>query len=321
MKSLDELRRENEVLRERISRLSAASLRISATLDVSTVLVEVVDSARALTGARYGVIVTINDLGQPQDFVTSGLTPEEQERLTNWSGGPQFFEHLRHLRGTLRLRDLPDYSRALEYFPDPMRSKTIQGTPMRHRGGNVGNFFLAAKEEGHEFTSEDEEILVMFAAQAATAIANARRHRDEQRARADLEALVDTSPVGVLVFDARTGNFVLANQEANRIVGDLCAPDRSADQLLEVVTFRRADGREIHPPGVPPARRRSAARRRCGLRRSSSQGPRRPAGSRRWSTPHRSAPRTVWSSPWSSSCRTWRRSRSWSGCGPSSWAW
>ena len=43
----------------------------------------------------------------------------------------------------------------------------------------------------------------MFASQAATAIANARTHRDEQQARADLEALVETSPVGVVVFDAR----------------------------------------------------------------------------------------------------------------------
>ena len=35
---------------------------------------------------------------------------------------------------------------------------------------------------GREFTSEDEEVLVLLAAQAATAIANARTHRDEHRA-------------------------------------------------------------------------------------------------------------------------------------------
>ena len=111
MKSPDELRRENDALRERISRLSAAILRISATLDVGTVLREVVDSARALTGARYGVIATLGDAGQPREFVSSGLTPEEHQRLTSWSGGTQLFEHLRGLRGTLRLRDLPDRSR------------------------------------------------------------------------------------------------------------------------------------------------------------------------------------------------------------------
>ena len=70
-----ELRRENEALRERIVRLSAAVLRISASLDVMTVLREVVDSARALTGARYGLIAAVDAAGQPQDFVISGLTP------------------------------------------------------------------------------------------------------------------------------------------------------------------------------------------------------------------------------------------------------
>ena len=79
---------------------------------------------------------------------------------------------------------------------------------MRHRGTHVGNFFLGDKEGGAEFTSEDEEVLMLFAAQAATAIANARTYGDEQRARADLEALIDTSPVGVVVFEASSGAAV-----------------------------------------------------------------------------------------------------------------
>ena len=66
---------------------------------------------------------------------------------------------------------------------------------MRHRGADVGNFFLADKTDGEEFTDEDEEVLMLFASQAA-AIANARTHRNEHRTRADLEALVETSPVG-----------------------------------------------------------------------------------------------------------------------------
>ena len=41
-------------LRERISTLCAASVRISASLDMPTLLGEIVDSARALTGAGTG---------------------------------------------------------------------------------------------------------------------------------------------------------------------------------------------------------------------------------------------------------------------------
>ena len=137
------------------------------------------------------------------------------------------------------------YVRSLGFSSDLLPVKIFQGTPMRHRGVHAGNFYLAEKEGGEEFTSEDEETLVLFASQAATAIANARAYRDEQRARADLEALVETSPVGVLVFDAKTGNLVSLNRESKRIVESLRMAGRPAEDLLEVITCRRADGREI----------------------------------------------------------------------------
>ena len=113
---------------------------------------------------------------------------------------------------------------------------------------------LVEKAGGEAFTDEDEEILVLFAAQAATAIANARTYRAERRARADLEALIETSPVGVVVFEARTGALVSLNREAARIVQDLCGPGQSAEQLLGVITCRRADGREIALDRLPLAR-------------------------------------------------------------------
>ena len=237
---------EFEALRERISSLSAAMLRISASLDVATVLREVVDSARALTGARYGAITTLGETGLPDDFVTSGLTPEETGRLAAWlPDGLRLFEHFRDLEGSVRLADVPQYVRSLGFSSDLILGKTFQGTPMRHRGVHVGNFFLAEKHGGAEFTQEDEELLVLFASQAATAIANARTHRDVQRARADVEALVETSPVGVAVFDAKTGYPMTFNREARRIGEALGMTGRSPDALLEVLTSRLADGREV----------------------------------------------------------------------------
>ena len=81
--------------------------------------------------------------------------------------------------------------------------------PMFHRGIRVGNVFVGDREDGEEFSQADEETLVMFAAQAALVIANAGTHREERRARSDLETLVNTSPVGVVVFDAQTGGYGL----------------------------------------------------------------------------------------------------------------
>ena len=242
-KQPDNTKRENPAPRNRASRLSAAILRISASLDPDTVLTEIVESARALTRARYGAIATIDDSGQPQDSFISGLTPEEQQKILDWPDGPRVFEHFRELPGALRVEDLPGYMRSLGVAGDPLGAKTFQVTPMRHQGKHVGYFFLGDKEGRPAFTSEDEEVLVLFALQAATAIANAREHREAQRARSDLEALVDTSPVGILAFDAKTGHPALVNQEAKRIVEGLRIPGRSTEQLLEAITLRRADGR------------------------------------------------------------------------------
>ncbi len=259
MQSPDELKRENEALRDRISKLSAAILRISESLDVSTVLQEVVESACALTGARYGTIMTVDEAGQVQEYVTSGITPEQNRQFLTWTDGPKFFEHLRQLPGPVRLEDLSGYIRSLDYCSVVMPSTTMLGAQMRHRGVHVGGFYLGGKEGGEKFTSEDEEVLVLFASQAAAAVVNARKHRDERRARGDLEALIDTSPVGVVVFDAKTGEVVSVNREAKRIVEGLRVPGRSMEQLPEILTCRRADGQEFVSTEFPLAEFMSSA--------------------------------------------------------------
>ena len=92
---------------------------------------------------------------------------------------------------------------------------------------------------------------MLFASQAATAIANARTHRDVERARANLEALVETSPVGVVVLDAATGRAVSLNREARRIAEEIRTLGCPTEQLLDVVTCRRADGREVSFEELP----------------------------------------------------------------------
>ena len=241
----DDLRGALTAARARTAALSAAILRTNASLDLATVLQEAVDTARALSAARHGIITTVDEAGAVREFVTSGFTPEEKRRFAEWPDGPRLFAHLRDLPGPVRLADLPDYVRALGFSADLMRSRTFLGTPMRHRDVHVGHFFLAEKAGAPEFTGEDEEVLVLFASQAAAAIANARAHHDERRARADLEALVETSPVGVVVFDAGSGRPVSFNREARRIVEGLRMEDRPPEALLEVLSCRFADGREF----------------------------------------------------------------------------
>ena len=254
MNGPNDTHRQLQAARERIAALSAAILRTSASLDLATVLQEAVDTARALTSARYGIITTVDDAGEVREFVTSGFTPEEKYQFAAWPDGPRLFAHLRDLPGPVRLTDLPDYVRALGFSADLMLSRTFLGTPMRHRDVHVGHFFIAEKGGAPGFTEEDEEVLMLFASQAGTAIANARAHREEQRARADLEALVETSPVGVVVFDAATGRPVSFNRELRRIVEGLRIGESPLEDLLEVLTCRFSDGSEVELAEFPLVR-------------------------------------------------------------------
>ena len=240
--------------------ITTAVLRVSSSLDLVTVLQEVVDSARALTGARYGLIVTADRAASVEEFVTSGLAAGEKERLADWPDGPRLFAHFRDLAGPLRIPDLPAYVRALGFSADLMQSKMLQAAPMRHRGALVGLFFLGEKREGLEFTGDDEEVLMLFTAQAASVIANARAHRGERRARADLETLIETSPAGVVVFDGTSGDFLSLNREARRIVKGLSMPGRSKEGLLALVTCRRTDGRGVALAEFPMAQLLSSAK-------------------------------------------------------------
>ena len=253
MKDAGELERENEALRDRLSRLSQASLRINESLDFEGVLQEVVDSARAITDARLAGLTTMDSSGQMESFLSSGLTPEQHQALYT-PEGPAIYDLFLNMKEPLRVDDLTAYVKSLGYPGNSAYLKTFLGTPILHRGVPVGLCCVANKEGGGGFTQEDEATLVMFASQAALVIANARRHRDEQRARTDLETLVNTTPVGVLVFDAKTGGVTSVNREARRIVNDLCAPGGSAEQLLEVLTFRRFDGRDVSLEEFPLAK-------------------------------------------------------------------
>ena len=205
------------------------------------------DSARSLTNAEYAVITIVGDSGVLEDVLFSGVTQEESQQLREMPDGLKLFEYLSRIPGPLREPDFADFAMSAG-FPDcrlPVPGSSFLTAPIRHRSVGVGRVYVGKREPGQEFGRDDEETLEMFASQVALVVANARRHQDERRARAGLETLINTSPVGVLVFDVRTGAPVSINQETRRIVEPLRKPDQSPEQLLEVLTFRREDGREV----------------------------------------------------------------------------
>jgi PAS domain S-box-containing protein len=129
--------------------------------------------------------------------------------------------------------------------------KSFLGAPITRGDERLGNLYLTEKNGGAEFSQWDEDILVLFAAQAASAIRNARLYGQAEAQRKNLETLVNTSPVGVMVVDAKTGTVLLMNQEAQRVRGITHRPGDHVERHIKPLKILKADGLEYPEADLP----------------------------------------------------------------------
>ncbi len=254
--------RESRRVRDRYVKLNEISRRVAAGIwDLDTVFQEVVDGARTLANARYGAVGVFDDSGQIRQFITSGMTPEERRLLGSLPKGLGILGYLKEVQEPLRLADLTQHPRSVGFPEDHPPMRSFLGVPIHHGDESVGSIYLAEKEGCQEFSEEDEDLLVMFASQAAVAISNAMKHEAAQRAKDETEterrrlaALVESSPVGVLVVDAKTRTFASVNKEAERILGVSPEPGSTLVRYHEVAIYRLTDGEKYESHERPLAR-------------------------------------------------------------------
>ena len=137
--------REMQILRNRLTRLSEASRRINESLDLDTVLQGALDSARVLTEARYGAIILLDEAGQIDDFLSSGLNAEEAGLMWDMPDAMRFFDYLGGIEEPLRVPDLLGHIReqGLPELRSPVPVGAFLGAPILRGGERMGNIFLA----------------------------------------------------------------------------------------------------------------------------------------------------------------------------------
>ncbi|HXU30635.1 MAG TPA: GAF domain-containing sensor histidine kinase [Thermoanaerobaculia bacterium] len=173
---LGQLYRRVERQNRELEALRIASVAVYGELALDAVLQRVVEQARSLLGAHYGAI-SVLDAGQRiLAFVTSGISPEERERIGRPPEGRGVLG-VPLLEGQrIRLANLGAHPRSVGFPPNHPPMSSLLAVPITCRGPFRGNLYLAESRSSEGFTEEDETALVRFAEAAAVAIEIAHLH-------------------------------------------------------------------------------------------------------------------------------------------------
>ncbi len=157
--------------------LHEAGLAVTAALDLQLVLQNVVDEARELGAARYGALALLDEMGQMQAFLTSGISDELRAKLGPIPEGHGLLGAVLTDPKPLRLPDLTKDPRSVGFPPHHPAMHSLLAVPILSRGEVLGSLYLTERQDQPEFDESDQERLERFATQSALAIENARLHQ------------------------------------------------------------------------------------------------------------------------------------------------
>jgi two-component system, NarL family, sensor histidine kinase DevS len=191
-----------EGTQERTRALVEAGIALSSELSLEAVLQKLVETAAALSGARYAALGVLDASGQHLErFLTAGVDEETRRAIGELPTGRGILGVLIRDAVPLRLHDLSDDPRSVGFPPGHPPMRTFLGVPVLLRGTSYGNLYLTDKAGGLDFTQDDEDGLVMLASQAAVAIENARLYESVTRWSRQLESMNELMVVLMTEFD------------------------------------------------------------------------------------------------------------------------
>ena len=248
---LIELHRDAERQNAQLAALSHAALTMTSDLSSEAVFQHVIDLARDVAGAQYSALAVLDANGNVESFLTSGISEEVRGRLGH---PPTMKEGLLAVpiqnKMPLRVPSISGHPRSVGFPAGHPPMERFLGIPVVFQGKTVGQLYLTNEASAKEFSSEDEEVMTLFARQAAVAIENSRLYRqvqalaaleERERISRDLHDMVIQS---LYALGLRLGNVV---QTANTSPAQMAEQiSYSVEKLDEVIRDLRVNILGLH---------------------------------------------------------------------------
>lgn len=161
------------------SQLLGISRSLLATLSKNTIETDLLQSAiEALTKliqVKYGAIGLLDEKGGLVQFVHTGMSPEEVQRIGHLPEGRGLLGAVIRENATLRLDKMADDPRSAGFPPHHPKMKTLLAVPVSNQGRVYGRIYICDRLDNAPFSNEDEELMVSFAGALSLVLDNARK--------------------------------------------------------------------------------------------------------------------------------------------------
>jgi signal transduction histidine kinase len=226
---------------QRLRRLIEVGRSLVSERDVETLLAQVLDAARDLTGARYAALGVLDESRQSLErFVTRGIDEPTHRAIGALPHGRGILGLLIQEPSPLRLHDLRTHPRSYGFPANHPPMHSFLGVPVLIRGNAWGNLYLTDKADG-DFDAADEQTAVTLADWAAVAIENASLYQRLQERRDELEQVVQGLEATTAIARA-----VGAETQLDRVLELIVKRGRAlVDARAMVILLREGDEMEV----------------------------------------------------------------------------
>jgi two-component system sensor histidine kinase DevS len=221
-----------EQLEERLAALHRASLELVKEITLESLLERIATIACEQAGASYAAVGVLDKDGHLERFIPIGMTKKQIAAMPHPPLGKGLIGVLMRSKQPIRLDDLHQDARSFGFPKGHPSMSSFLGVPIRQGEQALGQIYLTKKPGVTGFTKDDQRVIEVLAAYAASAISNARLYTDLTQRDTQLMR--------------RSENLALLNQLAVTLANSADIDEILNQALAQVMGYLKLEVGEIY---------------------------------------------------------------------------
>jgi nitrate/nitrite-specific signal transduction histidine kinase len=169
----------SEAILKQLRQVATMVMQAAEADTMEQMLQNIADVARELIGARYAALGVPDERGGLKHFKVSGMNRAEIRQIAHPPVGLGLLGSILRDAEPLRLEHMREHPEAVGFPQGHPHMESLMGVPIKLGEQLYGIFYLTDKEDGSDFSEDDQWLLEILSGYAALVIAE--KHLQDQR--------------------------------------------------------------------------------------------------------------------------------------------